>query len=132
MGAEAGHAILLDTSLETSSLEADGCTAQSRELPTSSFLFVTRFLAIDHENDLLYFLCLHAPDKELEARGWIQATKEKLRELERRISFGDHAPSSPSPREGMNFQLLRDYSRYTRMLHRSTATNICRGHQRLS
>lgn len=54
--------------------------AYESELPTIFLLFVTRFLAIDHQENLLYLVYVDYPDQEAAAHDWFEEIMSNLRQ----------------------------------------------------
>ncbi len=51
------------------------------EHPNAAFIFSDRLIALDHEQDQTYLLCLHRLGEEKAAETWLEATETKLRTL---------------------------------------------------
>jgi para-aminobenzoate synthetase len=90
-------------------LKAD-CGGQNKHtspLPDSTFLFADRLIAFDHQEHVIYLVCLTENDGEKEAVAWFDETENQLRNLS---PAPDLKPESIN--EPVLFELSRSKERY--------------------
>ncbi|NOJ41578.1 aminodeoxychorismate synthase component I [Bradyrhizobium australiense] len=94
-----------------------GVSSPPSKYPDACFIFCTRFLAFDHENDRIHIVALY-PEAEAvseEAALWVSKTQRDIERIEPAPSV---TPSSPANSAPLQFKLRQRRARYLENIER--------------
>lgn len=77
--------------------ECGGSAAHDSPLPDAGLIFADRLIAFDHEQDMVYLVCVDDEDNALRARNWLAETAQKLANLPAAAPPIRNAAAGPVP-----------------------------------